>query len=241
MEKTSVDIVVPVYYGNIKELRKNIPKQVNFFRKNFNDYNWNVIISINGSNASEIIELSKNLSKKYNNLKYIYFKEAGKGVGVMEAWKKSNADIITYMDIDLSTDLKYFRNLINPIEQGYDICIGSRYHKNSKMKRSFLRHFISSFYHIIFMKIILNTKYTDSQCGFKAVNKKVVKEILPLVKDKFWFFETEFLYIAQKKGFKIKEIPIMWEEDITLKSGVNLIKIIFDFIEKVILLRLRKI
>ena len=235
----SVDIILPVYHGNIIELEDSIRKQYDYYKKNLKNYKWNVIISINGKNADKIIELSKKLSRKYKNVRYLYTNISGKGAGVINGWLKSNADTRVYMDIDLAVDLKCLQDLIKKIEEGYDISIGSRYNKLSKVKRSFKRKVVSIFYHLFLLKIILGTKYNDAQCGFKAINEETAEKILPLVHDRKWFFESEFLYIAQRKGMKIKEIPIIWNEG--RFSSVNLLKTIPEFLIKTIKLRFRKL
>ena len=172
-------------------------------------------------------------------MRYLYTNISGKGAGVINGWLKSNADTRVYMDIDLAVDLKCLQDLIKKIEEGYDISIGSRYNKLSKVKRSFKRKVVSIFYHLFLLKIILGTKYNDAQCGFKAINEETAEKILPLVHDRKWFFESEFLYIAQRKGMKIKEIPIIWNEG--RFSSVNLLKTIPEFLIKTIKLRFRKL
>jgi len=237
--KKSVDIILPVYYGNLNELEESIKKQVQEYKLLLKNYNCNIIISINGKDSESIINLSKKLSKKYKNVNYLHTEIQGKGSGVINGWLKSKAEIKVYMDVDLAVDLKCIIPLIKKIEEGYDISIGSRYNKYSKVKRSFKRKIISIFYHLFLLKLILNTKYKDAQCGFKAISKKVAKDIIPFVKDKNWFFESELLYIAQKKNMGIIEVPIIWNEG--RFSSINLLKVIPEFFTKIIKLRFRKL
>lgn len=240
MEKYSVDIVIPVYYGNLEELEQSVKKQVEFYKENLKDFKWKIVISINGKDADKIIEKSKELTEKYEGVTYLYNPMPGKGAGVMNAWNKSEADIRAYMDVDLATDLKDFKNLIEQVVLGYDISTGSRYHPFSKVNRKLIRVITSGFYHTFVTRLFLGAKYHDAQCGFKAVNKKIVDEVLPIIKDHNWFFESEMMYLAQKKGFKIKEIPIVWKE--TWKSGIHsLRKIVVEFLKKSIELRFRKL
>jgi len=239
MIKRSVDIIIPVYYGNLDELEESIKKQVNSYKKILKNYLWCIVISINGKNPDKIINLSKRLCGKYKNIKYIYTKVPGKGSGVINGWLKSKADVRVYMDIDLAVDLKCLPELIKKIEQGYDVSIGSRYIKGSKVKRSLKRKMISIVYHLFLLRFLMNAKYKDAQCGFKAVNKEFVDKILPLVKDRNWFFESEMLYIAQKKNMKIIEIPIKWDEG--KFSSLTLLKAIREFLSKMIGLRFRKL
>lgn len=239
MNRPHLDIILPVYKGNFYEIPNSIQKQLNFYRKNLRDYDWKIVLAINGPDADEVITLASNLRKKDERLTCHYVEKAGKGSGIIHAWGHSDADILSYMDIDLSTDIKDFPNLITQIEKGYDISIGSRYHPNSKVSRSFKRGLVSLIYHKIFMKTVLKAKsYSDGQCGFKAVNQRVIKEVLPLIKNKNWFFESEMLYLAEQKGLKIKEIPVTWTESDF--SGIFLLKAIFEFIRSGIELRFRK-
>jgi len=234
----SVDIVLPAYYANIKELEPSVKTLLEFCRNKLKDYKWKIIISINGANADEIIALSKNLSKKYKGVVWLYTSEKGKGAGVINGWKNNKSDILSYMDVDLATDLSSFRNLIKQIENGYDVSIGSRYHKDSRIRRTLKRFLISRMYHGFFMKLVLGLKCSDAQCGFKAVSNKAAKILIPLIRDRHWFFETELLYIAQKKGLKIQEVPVTWGENEF--SGTNMRKAIPHFFKKAILLRLRR-
>ena len=235
----SVDVILPVYYGNLNELEESIKKQTKAYKTLLKNYKWNIVISINGKNADEIIDLSKKLAKKYKNVKYVYTEIPGKGSGVINGWLKSKADIRSYMDIDLAVDLRCLPELIKKIEQGYDISIGSRYVQGSRVRRSFKRKVISVAYHLFLLKLLLGTKYNDAQCGFKAINKKVVNQTLQLVKDRNWFWESELLYISQRKNMKIIEIPIIWNE--SKFSSLKLFKAMIGFFIKTIQLRFRKL
>jgi len=238
--KPSVDIAIPVYYNNLSEIEESVKKQTDFFSKSLTDFDWKIVIAINGVKAEKIINKSKELSKEYKNVTYIYTPNPGKGNGVLSAWKSSEADIMSYMDVDLATDIKDFKNLLNKIVEGYDVSVGSRYHKKSKVHRKLIRVFISRVYQIFFLKLFMGAKYKDAQCGFKAVNKKVVKEVLPLIKDGNWFFESEMMFIAQRKGLKMVEIPIVWRE--TWRSTIqSFTKVILDFMKKSAELRFRRL
>jgi glycosyltransferase involved in cell wall biosynthesis len=240
MKGPRLDIMLPVYHGNLAEILLSIQKQIDFYEESLKNYDWRIVLAINGQNADEVIRLAKELGKKDKRISFNYVEQSGKGSGIIHAWSMSNADIISYMDIDLSTDISNFPDLVEQIKEGYDISIGSRYHPSSKVTRSWKRRLVSFAYHKIFMKIIMGAKsYTDGQCGFKAVNRKVLNEILPLIRNRNWFFESEMLYIAEHKGFRIKEVPVIWVE--SEFSGMSLYRAIFEFIRCGIGLRFRKI
>jgi len=238
-KKIKIDIVLPVYYGNLHEVEDSVKKQVKYYKKALKDFDWKIVLAINGLRAEKVIALAKKLAKRYKRFRYVHTKIPGKGSGIIYAWMHSNADILSYMDIDLATDLACFRDLIEQLNRGYDISIGSRYHPESKTKRTLKRFIFSMIYHIIFTRLILGMKYSDMQCGFKAIKREVAKKILPLIKNKKWFFETEILYIADKKGYKIKEIPIIWKE--SKFSGINIYKAGLEFLKSTLELRFRKI
>ncbi len=131
---------------------------------------------------------------------------------VKYAWKKSEADILTYMDIDLSTGLESFPPMVRAIIDGYDVAIGSRQYKGAEVKRGIKREVISRGY-IWILKLFLGFPYTDAQCGFKAVSKDFVNEMFDVIEDDEWFFDTELLYLAYRNGYKVKELPVRWIED----------------------------
>ena len=144
----TVDIVFPVYYDNIDILEDSTKKVLMYLKNTQCTFIFNIIISINGPHAHEITKKAKLISQNNKFVKIIYTKKQGKGHGVLNAWKNSSADILTYMDIDLSTSLKSFDHLLDEIRKGADIAIGSRYLVKSKIKRSFKRYFFSKIYHI---------------------------------------------------------------------------------------------
>ena len=189
--KKLVDILLPVY-NEEHVLEKSVTTLRKFLQDNVTDFDW--IITI-GDNAST----DKTLEK-------------GRGRMVKYAWQKSEAEILSYMDIDLSTDLNAFPPMVRAIMDGYDVAIGSRQYKGSEVKRSFKRELISRGY-IWILKLLLGFPFTDAQCGFKAVSKKLVNDLFGMIEDDEWFFDTELLFLAHKNGYKVKELPVRWIED----------------------------
>ena len=123
---------------------------------------------------------------------------------------ESKADIAVYMDVDLSTDLKALPPLVDAIaNDGYDICIGSRLMKGAQVERAFKREFISRSYNLL-VKSMFFTRFKDAQCGFKALSRRAIQDLVPLVQDQGWFFDSEMLILAEKNSYRIKEIPVRW-------------------------------
>src|SRR3989338_817219 len=230
MNSISIDIVLPVYHGNLLVLKNNTPLLIEVLSQKLTRFEWKITISVNGPQSYKILKLCKELSEKFpQKIDYLSTPKAGKGWGVINAWQQSNADIKTFMDVDLATNPKDIYHLVKPIllKEG-DIIIGSRFLKDSTLQRSFTRFIVSTIYNHIFVRLLLNCPIRDLQCGFKAVNNTFIKEVLPLVKDREWFFETEMLYLAYKKGLRIKEIPVEWHE--SKISGLHLRTAIPQFI-----------
>lgn len=208
--KKLVDILLPVYNEQVV-LEKSVTTLRKFLQDNVTDFNW--IITI-GDNASKdnTLQIATELSQKYQDVRVFHLDQKGRGRMVKHAWVKSEADILTYMDIDLSTDLNAFPPLVQSIIDGYDVSIGSRQYKGANVDRGFKREAISRGY-IMILKLLLGFPYTDAQCGFKAVSKRFVNEIFPYIEDDEWFFDTELLYLAYRNGYKVKELPVRWIED----------------------------
>ena len=178
-------------------------------------------------------EISKKLSK-LKNINYLQLKEKGKGLAIKASWKNPPKDItiLSFMDCDLATDLKQFPELIDSIIiDNYDLSIGSRYEKNSKTKRSIKRWIISRCYNVL-LRVFLNIKVKDTQCGFKAIKKNKYDLIKNKIEDNKFFIDTEIIYYSSKNKYKIKSIPVKWKESKTTTvnifgSSVRFIKNIF--------------
>lgn len=203
------DVVIPVY-NEEQQLRDSVLKLRNFLKDNLK-IPWQIIIADNGS-TDGTLKLAQELGKECPEVKGIHIEQKGRGRALRRVWLESQSDIVSYMDVDLSTDLSAFPPLIGAIVQGYDIAIGSRLSSGAKVKRSLKREIASRVYNII-IKLIHQTHFSDAQCGFKAISRKAAQDLLPLVKDNEWFFDTELLILAGKKGYRIKEIPVKWVED----------------------------
>lgn len=202
-----VDIVIPVL-NEAHVLEKSVATVHDFLRKNL-PYLCKIIIVDNGSKDGTF-EIAQTLAYKFNDVEFVYLAEKGRGRALREAWRTSAADVVLYTDVDLSTELAALPRLVKAlVEERYDIAIGSRLAKGSKTKRSLKREITSQVYNL-FVKCVLFTKFTDAQCGFKAMTKEVVDAVIPLVKDQSWFFDTELLVLAEKQGYRIKDIPVTW-------------------------------
>jgi glycosyltransferase involved in cell wall biosynthesis len=220
-------IVLPAH--NEEEIiEKSVSKVLNFI-KNQKNHKWHLMVAENGS-KDKTVNILKRLSYK-SNLGLFSFKSLpvrSKSDAIRKAWLSRDADIYMYMDADLSTDISHIPELVQGISQGYDITIGSRGLKNSKVQRSMKRNFISKSYNII-SRILFSLNVKDLQCGFKAINKKTLYKIVKQTRYlSEGFMDTEMLILANHKKFKIKEIPVLWED--YRKSKFNFFLVAIKFI-----------
>ena len=207
----SVDIIIPVY-NEEAALPKCVATLSEFARKELLYSDWRIVVADNGS-VDSTREVAERLASENERVVLVHLTQKGRGRALFKAWGDSEADVICYMDVDLSTRLDALPALIGAIEDGCDVAIGSRLAKASKVeKRGLKREFISRSYNML-IKLMFQTKFSDAQCGFKAINTRVSQQLVPLVRDREWFFDTELLILAEKNGFRIREIPVHWVDD----------------------------
>ncbi|MEA2064876.1 MAG: glycosyltransferase [Patescibacteria group bacterium] len=234
-----INITFPCY-NEEKILNNNTIFLFNFLNKNITEDQWQIIIADNNS-TDNTAKIAKELESRFKQIKYFFISQKGKGAAIKAGWNNFDADIYIFMDADLSVDLEALPKLINAIKkEHYDIAVGSRFHKQSVVKRSMVRKIISWFYKTI-KKIITNSNVLDLPCGFKAANKDIIKKVLPQVKNNKWFFDSEFIILSESYGYKIKEISVKWEDirENGDKSRVKIVALGFNYIKNLIELRKR--
>ncbi len=227
-----VDVVVPVY-NEEKALPRSIPTLVEFLRAH--DFRgFRVVIADNASiDGTEAV--GRELDARYPEVVYRRLDRKGRGVALWTTWLESPARYVTYMDVDLSTNLAAFPDMMKLLRNGSDVVIGSRLRKGANTTRSLKREILSRGYNLL-VRAFYGTRFTDAQCGFKGVRRDVAQLLVPLLKDRKWFFDTELLVLAEKTGYTLGEVPVSWVED--LDSRVELLKTIRD--DLVSLVRLRR-
>ena len=229
-----VRLVIPCL-NEVKQLEQTVRTVRDFLGKNF-PYRWEVFVADNGS-SDGTAELAERLSKEFNDVGYFTIPKRGRGRALRKAWTESDADIVAYTDVDLSTELEALEKLCRGIvEQGCDLATGSRLLPESRIKRGLKRDVISRCYNI-FIKCVLFTRFSDAQCGFKAISRRAVRELVPQVQDEAWFFDTELLVLGEKQGYKIADVPVKWIDDDD--SRVKIVSTAWEDIKGV--MRLRKL
>ena len=209
---TKLDVVIPGL-NEEKGLENTVSTLSEFMYGNMDGYDWRIVIADNGS-TDGTQEIGRRLASERERVEYLRLEQRGRGRALKRAWSRSEAEVVAYMDMDLSTDLAYLPPLVEAVvEGGHDVAIGSRLKRGAQViGRSAKREFISRCYSLIFRTMFF-TGFQDAQCGFKAVGRRAVEEVLPLVKDTGWFFDTELLILCEKNGYSVEEVPVRWVDD----------------------------
>jgi putative flippase GtrA len=205
-----LDIVIPVYNeerdlpGSVRRLHQFLATEV--------PYPSRITIADNAS-TDGTLAAAEALAHELPDVDVIHLDAKGRGGALYAAWMTSQADVVAYMDVDLSTDLSALMPLVAPLISGHsDIAIGSRLAASSRVVRGPKREFVSRSYNLI-LRSVLGARFSDAQCGFKAVRAEVARQLLPHVVDTGWFFDTELLVIAERAGLRIHEVPVDWVDD----------------------------
>ncbi|HKK54126.1 MAG TPA: glycosyltransferase [Patescibacteria group bacterium] len=234
----TIDICLPAYNEQLI-LKKNTIKILNYLNNLENYFNWHIYIVVNGSSDNSV-NIAKEISNKNARVSFYELKQGGKGRAIKYLWQKSEADYFIYMDIDLAVSLESLPFLVKHLKNGYDLVWGSRHLRKSEVKRNMFRSFSSLAYNV-FSKTMLNHSYSDLQCGFKGINNNIKDSVLPKIEDNNWFFDTELIVWSENLDYKLKEIPVNWQEDRyqERKSKVKIFKDAKSFMYKTIKLRER--
>jgi len=205
-----VEIVIPVY-NEERALAASIHRLHRFLDTHM-PFSWQITIADNAS-TDITPEIARALEDELDRVHVLRVAQKGRGRALRTAWSASRAAVVAYMDVDLSTDLHALLPLLAPLLSGHsEVAIGSRLARGAQVTRGPKREFISRTYSHI-LRAVLRARFTDAQCGFKAVRADVVHELLDAVRDESWFFDTELLIAAQRRGMRIHEVPVDWVDD----------------------------
>jgi putative flippase GtrA len=206
----AVEIVVPVH-NEEGDLEASIRHLHRYLSEQFTP-TWAITIADNAS-TDRTWAIASRLAEALDGVDVVHLSEKGRGRALRAAWSQSTADVVAYMDVDLSTNLDALLPLVAPLLSGHsDVAIGTRLAAGARVIRGPKRELISRGYNLI-LKTTLRTGFSDAQCGFKAVRADVARALLPLVEDQGWFFDTELLVLAEHNGMRIHEVPVDWVDD----------------------------
>ena len=208
--RPQIEIVVPVR-DEEAALELSIRRLHRFLTTEF-PFSWRIVIADNAStDATPAVAAA--LARELPSVDWLRLEQPGRGRALRAAWAASDAEVVCYMDVDLSTDLRALLPLVAPLLSGHsDVAIGTRLAHGARVVRGPKRELISRAYNTI-LHTALRARFTDAQCGFKAVRADLVDDLLPAVRDEGWFFDTELLVNAQRRGLRIHEVPVDWIDD----------------------------
>ena len=205
-----VDVVVPVY-NEQAALQRSVRRLHQHLQDSFT-FPVRITIADNAS-TDDTPRIAAELAAELPGVRVVRLEEKGRGRALHHVWSLSDAPVLAYMDVDLSTDLAAFAPLIASLISGHsDLAIGTRLNRSSRVVRGATREFISRCYNLI-LKSTLRAHFSDAQCGFKAIRADVARQLLPHVRDTGWFFDTELLVLAERSGLRIHEVPVDWVDD----------------------------
>jgi putative flippase GtrA len=205
-----LDLVVPVYNEEVA-LAGSVRRLHRYLAESF-PYRTRITIADNAS-TDATLAIAHDLAEELDDIEVLHLEQKGRGRALRAAWSRSPAPVLAYLDVDLSTDLAALLPLVAPLVSGHsDLAIGTRLARGSQTVRGAKREVISRCYNLI-LRGSLRTRFSDAQCGFKAIRKDVAQQLLPLVEDEAWFFDTELLVLAERSGLRIHEVPVDWVDD----------------------------
>jgi putative flippase GtrA len=205
-----LDVVIPVY--NEQNDLEPCVRQLHAHLAGTFPYPFRITIADNAS-TDDTLALAETLQAALAEVRAVHLPEKGRGRALRAVWLASDAPVLAYMDVDLSTDLTALLPLVAPLLSGHsDLAIGTRLARTARVVRGPKREFISRSYNVLLHRT-LHTRFSDAQCGFKAIRREVAQQLLPLVEDSGWFFDTELLVLAERAGLRIAEVPVDWVDD----------------------------
>lgn len=203
-----VSVVIPVY-NDLPALQAAVPLTLEVLERNCSSFE---IIIAEDASTDGSAEYAAFYQETDNRIRHFHRDQRlGRGSALSSAFQAANGDIFCYFDVDLATDMAHLPDLINAIENGFDVATGSRLLPDSDISRSISREIKSRGYNWL-VRFFLGSRLQDHQCGFKAFKRDLLLTLLPDIRDTHWFWDTEVLVRAQRKGYRIAEIPVVWRE-----------------------------
>jgi putative flippase GtrA len=205
-----LDVVVPVYNEEL-DLEPCVRRLRAYLKAHF-PYPFRITIADNAS-TDRTAEVARRLTEDFPDVRSVRLDQKGRGRALKHVWTHSDAAVLAYMDVDLSTDLGALLPLVAPLISGHsDLAVGSRLARGSRVVRGPKRELISRGYNLL-LRGTLAAHFSDAQCGFKAIRAEVAAQLVPMVEDTGWFFDTEMLVLAERARLRIHEVPVDWVDD----------------------------
>jgi glycosyltransferase involved in cell wall biosynthesis len=203
-------LAIPVY-NEERDLRKSIAVLHDFLGLQ-TGWSWEIVVADNGS-TDGTLAIGKELAGALPNVRAWHTDAKGRGGALRQVWLQAEAKVLAYMDVDLSADLGCLPPLVEAVRSGsFDLAIGSRLLRPDLVRRGLKREVLSRGYNWL-VRLALGARFSDAQCGFKAISQPAAHALVPLVEDNGWFFDTELLVLAERHGCRILDLPVAWKDD----------------------------
>src|SRR3954454_18703789 len=217
MTVLQVDIVVPVR-NEERDLAPSVRRLAGYLSESF-PFSARITIADKGS-TDATWAIAGQLARELARVGAVRMELPGRGRALRAIWSQSEAEVLAYMDVDLSTDLNALLPLVAPLLSGHsDLAIGTRLARGSRVIRGPKRELISRGYNLL-LRTLMGARFSDAQCGFKAIRRDQARALLPLTRDTGWFFDTELLVLAERAGLRIHEVPVDWVDDPDSRGGI---------------------
>ncbi|UKA67439.1 bifunctional glycosyltransferase family 2/GtrA family protein [Arthrobacter sp. FW306-05-C] len=205
-----LDVTIPVF-NEERDLEECLRRLHGHLQDTF-PHSFRITVADNAS-TDGTLKIAERLAREFPEVAVVHLDEKGRGNALRKVWLASPSPVLAYMDVDLSTDLAALPPLLAPLISGHsDLAIGTRLTRNSRVVRGPKREFISRSYNLM-LHSFMGARFSDAQCGFKAIRADVAQQILPYTVDTSWFFDTELLVLAERCGLRVHEVPVDWTDD----------------------------
>jgi glycosyltransferase involved in cell wall biosynthesis len=210
MSHSLVDLVIPVY-NEAHVLEQSVRRLHDEMDRNA-DFPWRILVVDNGS-IDGTADVARTLAERFNRYRCLRLDQKGRGLALMCAWTETDAQYSLYMDVDLSTGLDAVPRAVALLRGGADVVTGSRLDPQAHIQRCLKRDVLSRGYNRLIRWVLRTRTFDDAQCGFKGVRIETVRPLLPLIRNRNWFFDTELLVLAEYASLRVRSIPVRWVED----------------------------
>lgn len=229
-----LNVTIPVF-NEERRLERGIRRLSPFLAERMvGDYE--LVIADNAS-TDGTADIARRLAAEFPRMRVVRLEAKGRGGALRHVWSTSDAEVCSYMDVDLSADLESFPELVRAVASGgADLAVGSRLLQKEETQRSWQREVLSRGYNGL-LRAVFGVRFSDAQCGFKAISRAAAQVLLPLVENNHWFFDTELLVLAEKAGFRIHDLPVRWRED--RDSTVKVLRTVGEDLRGILRLRAR--
>jgi len=229
-----LNVTIPVF-NEERRLERGIRRLAPFLAETLT-CDYELVIADNAS-TDGTPDIARRLAEEFPRTRVVRIEAKGRGGALRHVWLSSDAEVCSYMDVDLSSDLASFPELVQVVASGgADLAVGSRLLQTEGTQRSWQRELLSRGYNGL-LRAAFGVRFSDAQCGFKAISRRAAQTLLPLVENNHWFFDTELLVLAEKAGFRIHDLPVRWQED--RDSTVKVLRTVGEDLRGIVRLRRR--